>query len=79
MSCGLALATTPEGSVCRRQQGRCWSGGEGAFLNPSVAAAGSHLPCLADAVLLARGCRGWDPIFPCAKWVTCTHPPQLLS
>lgn len=38
MSCGLGLATTPEGSVCRRQQGRCWSGGKGTFLNPSVAA-----------------------------------------
>lgn len=33
MSCGLGLATTPEGSVCRRQQGRCWTRGEGAFLN----------------------------------------------
>lgn len=44
----------------------CWAG------------AGSCLPCLAEAVLLAQGCRDWDPIFPWAKWVPFTCPAQLL-
>lgn len=47
-------------------------------ISKPVAGADSCLPCLAGAVLLAGGCRGWDPIFAWAKWVICTHPPKLL-
>lgn len=77
MSCGLDLATTREGSVCRRQRGRCPGAGVWGHLWSMywcwLTAALSHWGC----PLLAQVYRGWDPIFPQVKGVA--HTPSGCS